>query len=98
MQSKGNPRRVQSRPRTAANAGNLLLVMIVVIIFLVIYVRMPRYRELSARAFRGGSGRTGCWRIIFGGGFSAAAASRVVAVAFPVAVADSGGGGASGGW
>ena len=32
-------------PRTAANAGNVLLVMIVVIIFLIIYVRMTRYTQ-----------------------------------------------------
>ena len=84
-------------PRTAANAGNVLLVMIVVIIFLIIYVRMTRYAQRRTGIpwwYTGGSGWSGSsW-----GGFSGGGGFSSGGGGYSGGGGDSGGGGASGGW
>jgi uncharacterized protein len=79
-------------PRTAANAGNVLLVMIVVIVFLVLYVRMTRYNQRRTGIpwwYAGGSSWGG---FSSGGGFSGGGGG------YSGGGGDFGGGGASGGW
>jgi uncharacterized protein len=82
-------------PRTAANAGNVLLFMIIVIVFLVFYVRMSRYNQRRTGIpwwYSGGSGWGGSSWGGSSGGFSGGGGG------YSGGGGDFGGGGASGGW